>query len=75
VSSDAEGTEGGVEFIHRAEGMDAGMGFRKAAAEEEIRLPFVPTAGGDGHGLPLRTSTKEGLNCANFFFPYQLPVT
>jgi hypothetical protein len=34
--------------------MDTRVGFGKAAAEEEIGLPFVTSASGDGHGLTLR---------------------
>jgi hypothetical protein len=57
---DAEEAEGGVEFIDVSEGVDAGVFFGDAVAEEEIGFSLVTTAGGDRHGGRIRWVSEGG---------------
>lgn len=57
---DAEEAEGGVEFIDVSEGVDAGVFFGDAVAEEEIGFSLVTAAGGDRHGGRIRWEGEGG---------------
>ena len=57
---DSEEAEGGVEFIDVSEGVDAGVFFGDAVAEEEIGFSLVTAAGGDRHSGRIRWVREGG---------------